>query len=73
MKLLFIVLGSPDKLEETLEGLIEAGVTGATVVDRASASIGFSISGRFPFSSRRPARADSPMSVPTMCEGSFTA
>jgi nitrogen regulatory protein P-II 1 len=33
MKLLFIVLNSTDKLEETLEGLIEAGVTGATVVD----------------------------------------
>jgi nitrogen regulatory protein P-II 1 len=33
MKLLFIVLNSADKLEETLEGLIEAGVTGATVVD----------------------------------------
>jgi nitrogen regulatory protein P-II 1 len=33
MKLLFIVLNSTDKLEEVLEGLIEAGVTGATVVD----------------------------------------
>jgi len=33
MKLLFIVLNSADKLEEVLEGLIEAGVTGATVVD----------------------------------------
>ncbi len=33
MKLLFIVLNSPEKLEETLEGLIETGVSGATVVD----------------------------------------
>ncbi len=33
MKLLFVVLNSTDKLEEVLEGLIEAGVTGATVVD----------------------------------------
>ena len=33
MKLLFIVLNSTDKLEEVLEGLIEVGVTGATVVD----------------------------------------
>jgi nitrogen regulatory protein P-II 1 len=33
MKLLFIVLNSTEKLEEVLEGLIEAGVTGATVVD----------------------------------------
>jgi len=33
MKLLVIVLNSADKLEEVLEGLIEAGVTGATVVD----------------------------------------
>jgi nitrogen regulatory protein PII len=33
MKLLFIVLNSPEKLEEVLEGLIETGVTGATVVD----------------------------------------
>jgi len=33
MKLLFIVLNSADKLEEVLEGLIEVGVTGATVVD----------------------------------------
>ncbi len=33
MKLLIIVLNSADKLEEVLEGLIEAGVTGATVVD----------------------------------------
>jgi nitrogen regulatory protein P-II 1 len=33
MKLLFVVLNSADKLEETLEGLIETGVTGATVVD----------------------------------------
>jgi nitrogen regulatory protein P-II 1 len=33
MKLLFIVLNSSDKLEEVLEGLIEVGVTGATVVD----------------------------------------
>ena len=33
MKLLFIVLNSADKLEEVLEGLIETGVTGATVVD----------------------------------------
>jgi len=33
MKLLFIVLNAPDLLEEVLEGLIEAGVTGATVVD----------------------------------------
>ena len=33
MKLLFIVLNSTEKLEEVLEGLIEVGVTGATVVD----------------------------------------
>ncbi len=33
MKLLFIVLNSEEKLEEVLEGLIETGVTGATVVD----------------------------------------
>jgi len=33
MKLLFIVLNSAEKLEEVLEGLIESGVTGATVVD----------------------------------------
>ena len=33
MKLLFIVLNSTEKLEEILEGLIEVGVTGATVVD----------------------------------------
>ena len=33
MKLLFVVLNSSDKLEEVLEGLIEVGVTGATVVD----------------------------------------
>jgi nitrogen regulatory protein P-II 1 len=33
MKLLFIVLNSTENLEEVLEGLIEVGVTGATVVD----------------------------------------
>lgn len=33
MKLLMVVLNSSDKLEEVLEGLIEVGVTGATVVD----------------------------------------
>ena len=33
MKLLFVVLNSSDRLEEVLEGLIEVGVTGATVVD----------------------------------------
>ncbi len=33
MKLLFVVLNSAEKLEEVLEGLVEAGVTGATVVD----------------------------------------
>jgi nitrogen regulatory protein PII len=33
MKLLFIVLNSSEKLEEVLEGLIETGITGATVVD----------------------------------------
>ncbi len=33
MKLLFVVLNSAEKLEEVLEGLIEAGVTGATVAD----------------------------------------
>jgi nitrogen regulatory protein P-II 1 len=33
MKLLFIVLNSTDMLEEVLEGLLEVGVTGATVVD----------------------------------------
>ncbi len=33
MKLLFIVLNSTDQLEEVLEGLVEVGVPGATVVD----------------------------------------
>ena len=33
MKLLVIVLNSTENLEEVLEGLIEAGVTGATVAD----------------------------------------
>ncbi len=33
MKLLLIVLNSAETLEEVLEGLIEVGVTGATVVD----------------------------------------
>ncbi len=33
MKLLFIVLNTAEKLEEVLEGLLEAGVGGATVVD----------------------------------------
>jgi len=33
MKLLFIILNYPEKLEEVLEGLLEVGVTGATVVD----------------------------------------
>ena len=33
MRLLCIVLNSNDKLEEVLEGLIEVGVTGGTVVD----------------------------------------
>ncbi len=33
MKLLCIVLNTADKLEEVLEGLIEVGVTGGTVVD----------------------------------------
>ena len=33
MKLLFVVVNSPEKLDEVLEGLVEAGVTGATVVD----------------------------------------
>jgi len=33
MKLLCIVLNSSEKLEEVLEGLIEVGVTGGTVVD----------------------------------------
>ena len=33
MKLLLVVLNSAEKLEEVLEGLIECGVTGATVVD----------------------------------------
>jgi nitrogen regulatory protein PII len=33
MKLLTIVLNTEEKLEEVLEGLIETGVTGATVVD----------------------------------------
>ncbi len=33
MKLLVIVLNATEKLEEVLEGLIEADVTGATVVD----------------------------------------
>ncbi len=33
MKLLLIVLNAPERLEEVLEGLIEAGVKGATVLD----------------------------------------
>ena len=33
MKLLFIILNSAEELEEVLEGLLEVGVTGATVVD----------------------------------------
>jgi nitrogen regulatory protein P-II 1 len=33
MKLLFVVLNSLEKLEDVLEGLIEVGVTGATVVE----------------------------------------
>lgn len=33
MKLLFVVLNAPEKLEEVLEGLVEVGVTGATVMD----------------------------------------
>jgi nitrogen regulatory protein PII len=33
MKLLLVVLNSEEKLEDVLEGLIECGVTGATVVD----------------------------------------
>ena len=33
MKLLFIVLNSPELLEQVLEGLVETGVGGATVVD----------------------------------------
>ena len=33
MKLLVVMLNAADKLEEVLEGFIEAGVTGATVVD----------------------------------------
>ncbi len=33
MKLLVIVVNAPEMLEEVLEGLIESGVTGATVVD----------------------------------------
>ncbi|HVO38537.1 MAG TPA: P-II family nitrogen regulator [Spirochaetia bacterium] len=33
MKLLVIVLNDPDMLEDVLEGLIETGVSGATVVD----------------------------------------
>jgi nitrogen regulatory protein P-II 1 len=33
MKLLLVVLNSSDALEEVLEGLVEAGVPGATVVD----------------------------------------
>jgi nitrogen regulatory protein P-II 1 len=33
MKLLFVVLNSPEQLTEVLEGLLETGVSGATVVD----------------------------------------
>ncbi len=33
MKLLVVMLNATEKLEEVLEGLIEADVTGATVVD----------------------------------------
>jgi len=33
MKLLVIVLNKPEKLEEILEGFIEIGITGATIID----------------------------------------
>lgn len=33
MKALFVVLNTAEKLDEVLEGLVEAGVTGATVVE----------------------------------------
>ncbi len=33
MKALFIVLNAPERLEEILEGLVESGVKGATVLD----------------------------------------
>ncbi|MCP2604442.1 hypothetical protein NLC26_03055 [Candidatus Aminicenantes bacterium AC-708-M15] len=33
MKLLIIVLNKPEKLEEILEGFIEIGITGATIID----------------------------------------
>jgi nitrogen regulatory protein PII len=33
MHLLVFILNQPDKLEEILEGFLEVGVTGATVVD----------------------------------------
>jgi len=33
MKLLVVVLNATEMLEQVLEGLIEAGITGATVVD----------------------------------------
>jgi nitrogen regulatory protein P-II 1 len=33
MKVLFIVLNAPERLEEVLEALVESGVSGATVLD----------------------------------------
>jgi len=33
MKLLIFICNSPDKLEEVLEGYLEVGITGATIID----------------------------------------
>src|SRR6185437_7232253 len=44
----------------------------AKVVDRASAIIGLSICGRLPFSSRNPARADTPINVPMVSTKAMT-
>ena len=46
MKLLIIILNKADKLEEVLEGFIEIGVSGATVID--SVGMGHIISREVP-------------------------
>ena len=46
MKLLVIILNRPEKLEEILEGFIEIGITGATIID--SVGMGHIISQEVP-------------------------
>ena len=46
MKLLFIILNKTEKLEEVLEGFIEIGISGATVID--SVGMGHIISEEIP-------------------------